>query len=490
MRIKHLVILALASAPLALDAQDTISPVKIIRGKIAPKSIVHSGNGLFFAQNMMYRHTVTVYNREFELVKTISDRVKLKDFGFAQYEGHYRGAPVECTFTNGGRYAWVSNYEMSGSESFSNPGCDDCHGAGLYDSSFVYKIDTESLEVVNIVKVGAVPKYLTTSADGKYLLVSNWSGGDVSVVDLQREEEIKRLKVGRYPRGIVVHPSQNIAYVAVMGSNKITVINLDDFTLSHYAGIGKSPRHLCIDKQGEYLYVSLNGERKIRRYHLSTSEKHDIPTGTMPRSMALSGKWLYVVNYGDDSYSKIDVTTLAVHAVGKTSSKPIGITLDEVDGRVWVACYSGSIQIFDDSDIIIPDSPQEFDLLASTSEFFGRVLSVFVMGERDITTTHTSEILSVDLSEEQPGVEQMAATEKPSIPTINSGFYVVVGSFSREENAKKLTRLYRDKGYDTQSFTNNNMTVCSVFYSPDIQSAQATADKLRTAGTDCWILNR
>src|SRR5215216_2764839 len=41
-------------------------------GNISPKSVASSGTGLVFAQNMMYRHSVTVYDsRRMKLVKTI-----------------------------------------------------------------------------------------------------------------------------------------------------------------------------------------------------------------------------------------------------------------------------------------------------------------------------------------------------------------------------------------------------------------------------------
>jgi hypothetical protein len=32
-----------------------------------------------------------------------------------------------------------------------------------------------------------------------------------------------------------------------------------------------------------------------------------------------------------------------------TGHHPIGITYDPLTGRVWVACYSGEIEIFDDA---------------------------------------------------------------------------------------------------------------------------------------------
>ena len=85
-----------------------------IGGDISPKSVVASGKGLFFAQNMMYRHTVTVYDRSFQLVATIPDTVVLSNFGHAEFQGEFQGAPVEAAFTSDGRYAYVSNYSMYG----------------------------------------------------------------------------------------------------------------------------------------------------------------------------------------------------------------------------------------------------------------------------------------------------------------------------------------------------------------------------------------
>src|SRR5581483_1229767 len=70
---------------------------KVIGGQISPKSVASSGTGIVLAQNMMYRHTVTVYSaRSFRLVKTISDAVRLSKLGYPQFHGWARGAPVEA----------------------------------------------------------------------------------------------------------------------------------------------------------------------------------------------------------------------------------------------------------------------------------------------------------------------------------------------------------------------------------------------------------
>ncbi|MCU1344231.1 MAG: YncE family protein, partial [Acidimicrobiia bacterium] len=54
-----------------------------IGGAISPKSVAASGTGLVFAQNMIYTHTVTVYDATGALKATIADSVRPSDFGFA-----------------------------------------------------------------------------------------------------------------------------------------------------------------------------------------------------------------------------------------------------------------------------------------------------------------------------------------------------------------------------------------------------------------------
>src|SRR4051812_12203595 len=92
-------------------SEGRLEKVETIGGDISPKSVTATGTGLVFAQNMMYTHTVTVYDRDFDLVATISDQVALSDFGYG-LQGTYRGAPVEAAATPDGQHVYVSNYSM------------------------------------------------------------------------------------------------------------------------------------------------------------------------------------------------------------------------------------------------------------------------------------------------------------------------------------------------------------------------------------------
>ena len=118
-----------------------------IGGDISPKSVDASGRGLVFAQNMMYRHTMTVYDSQGHLVKTIPDSVDLAAFGYPRYPGAlYRGAPVELAYAPDGRHAYVSNYSMYGA-GFGPEGTDACIDRDEIDSSFVYRVDLRTLAI-------------------------------------------------------------------------------------------------------------------------------------------------------------------------------------------------------------------------------------------------------------------------------------------------------------------------------------------------------
>ncbi|TDM14909.1 YncE family protein [Macrococcus bovicus] len=71
-------------------------------------------------------------------------------------------------------------------------------------------------------------------------------------------------------------------------------------------------------------------------------------TGQEPRSMTLAqdNKSLYVVNYNEDTASKFDTATLKPLQKVRTGHMPIGITYEPVTHTVWVANYSGSLDVY------------------------------------------------------------------------------------------------------------------------------------------------
>ena len=231
-----------------------------------------------------------------------------------------------------------------------NPVADDDCGPADWDHSFVYRIDLERLVVDDVIPVGAVPKFLAVTPDGERVVVSNWCSYDVSIIDLATGLE-RRVDVGRHPRGIAITSDSRAAYVAVMGEGTIERVDLDTGAVTAVPGAGRSPRHLLLSGDDTRLYVSNNKSGEVRIIDTPTGEvRQVVRVGEEPRTMALStdGASLYVVVYRENAVVKLragDLSILDRHATGE---RPVGVTVDPVTNRVWVADYAGSLSVFDD----------------------------------------------------------------------------------------------------------------------------------------------
>ena len=327
-------------APWPPSSAGTLRQSAVVGRDISPKSVVATGTGLLFAQNMMYSHTVTVYDRNGGLVATIDDRV-----------GSQNGAPVEAVMHPNGRWIYVSNYSMYGPGA-GPEGFDACTPASPVGESTVYRIDLASLMIDQVIPVGRVPKYLATSPDGRWLVVTNWCSWDVSIIDTRTGLVVRASAVlGRYPRGVVIDPGSTTAYVALMGQGEVVAVDLATAAVTRrITNVGGGPRHLNLSPDGATLYVTLNEDGGVARLDLASGRvTARTPTGVEPRSavLAADGANLFVVNYESGTASKIRTDTMSVVQEVATSYHPIGITYDDESRQLWVACYVGRIHIFD-----------------------------------------------------------------------------------------------------------------------------------------------
>ena len=331
--------------------QKTLREVAQLSGELTPKSIVASGTGLYFAQNVMFRHTISIFGAGKQLVKTLPDRVDLRSFGHDVRGETYRGAPVEAVFTSDGSYAFVSNYRMYGPGYHPSAGGEACEKDDG-QRSFVYRIDARTLTIDRVYEAGPTPKFMALTPDDGLLLVSNWCGYDVSVIDLEAGRTLAEIEVGRHPRGIAVTGDGATAYVAVKGATEIAVIDLSPYTarsdgrtaggsgnaagVGFLTDVGRAPRHLVLSGDDSVLYATLEGEGAVVALDAATGEELlRARTGEMPRSMDISddGTALYVVNYRSDTVTKLRAGDLAVLQTLDTAPRPVGVTYDSFNGR-------------------------------------------------------------------------------------------------------------------------------------------------------------
>jgi YVTN family beta-propeller protein len=333
---------------------DRTAMVRVLRltGDLTPKSVVASRQGLVFAQNMMYTHTVTAFRADGARLATIDDSVDLAKLGVTGHGGMAKGSPVETAFTPDGRYAWISNYSMYG-KGYGPEGLDTCTKGDGTSPSTVYRVDTRSFAIDRVVAVGSVPKYVAITPDGKRVLVTNWCSWDLSIIDAVSGKVTARVPLGgKYPRGIAVSPDSGTAYVALMGSDRVVRVDLGARTVHPYAQTGDGPRHIVESPDGKFLYVTNNGDGTVSKLDRATGAVLQfVRTGVEPRSLAISpdGGAVYSVNYESSTVTKLRTSDLKVVDEVKTDYHPIGITYEPTKKAVWVACYGGSILVFDDS---------------------------------------------------------------------------------------------------------------------------------------------
>ena len=330
-------------------ADRTMRLVKTITGDIAPKSVRASGNGLVSAHNMMYRHSVTIYDaKTLELKVTVPDRVRLSDFGYSKFPSEVRGAPVEGTYSPDGKHLYVTNYAMYG-QGFTKEGTDTCKPSDGYDRAFLYRIELEKFTIDKVYRVGVVPKVVEISSDNRFILVSNWCSYDVSIISTEVDRVVKTVPIGRYPRGITISSDSRYGYVAEMGGSSIHRIDLTDFSTVRIP-IGSNPRALQLSADDSTLYATLNLSGQVVALDLASQKVIErVKTGSAARSLVLSddGSALFVVNYGSGTLAKVGTDDFKVLEKKKVCNEPIGVTFERNFDRTWVACYGGAIKVFD-----------------------------------------------------------------------------------------------------------------------------------------------
>ena len=165
------------------------------------------------------------------------------------------------------------------------------------------------------------------------VFVANWNSYDISVISTENYQVIKTIEVGAIPRGVEFTPDGKYAYVCNFGGSTISKIDAASLeVISTINNVGISPRDMVISSKGDYAYYSAYGDGYLRKLDLQTDEVVDkIKIGIQPRSVCITNnnKYLFVVNYQNGTVDAVDLTDFKI--IGEYDADTGAVGEEEID---------------------------------------------------------------------------------------------------------------------------------------------------------------
>ena len=163
--------------------------------------------------------------------------------------------------------------------------------ASQMETAKVYEIDTSSKKILRVFDTqSAWTKVVELSPDSKTLYAANWSGNDVSAIDLATGS-VRRFPTVKTPRGLYPTADGKTLYVAGYGNGDIEKIDLASGRgkIIFSTGSSGAMRHIVGDESRGILFVSDMGKSAIFKVNLADdSVTKFVDTDADPNTIALS----------------------------------------------------------------------------------------------------------------------------------------------------------------------------------------------------------
>jgi DNA-binding beta-propeller fold protein YncE len=217
------------------------------------------------------------------------------------------------------------------------------------ESVWIY--DAETLEV--LAKHSLIGKHgvwgVAQIGDGR-LLVSNWKGETLTVIDGLSGEAVGRIPVGIKPSYLAVSPDGAKAYAAGQLSGDVSIVDIAKLEPDRILEVGSKPMGVAASADGRWLYAAAGSSRKISRIDL----KYEVVLSTFgaplatTTNLALTPDGRILLAAGENNRLLVmDAETGRTDKI-KVGADPAAVAIDPSGRHAYVACYKGaSIAIVD-----------------------------------------------------------------------------------------------------------------------------------------------
>jgi len=167
------------------------------------------------------------------------------------------------------------------------------------------------------IPVGSAPWALAVTPDGKTLYVANSGSGTVTPVSTATNEPGAPIDVGDAPRLIAMTPDGKTAYVLNWLSGTVTPIGTASNEAAPPIRVGKFPVAAAFAPGGATLYVANFGSDSVTPVNTGTGRPgHPVPAGYAPDALAVTSGGVYVVDGNSDQVTRLGAGAEPATAVG------------------------------------------------------------------------------------------------------------------------------------------------------------------------------
>jgi YVTN family beta-propeller protein len=236
----------------------------------------------------------------------------------------------------------------------------------------VVVIDPAAAQVVERVKVGARPRGLKLSRDGRELLVAVAgppkvpgragappTGAGVAVVDVPGRKVLKQIATPAAAFAVDTPADGKTAYVSSNETNEILVVDVASGTIKQKVRVGPDPQGIAVRPDGKVVYVAAHGADEVTAIDTkSMSMSGRIDAGSRPQTVLFTprGATAVVTDEGLPTVTTVDATKnafkeqFAIQGMPKTTpASALQSAVFSPDGkRLYVTTGAGkSVLILD-----------------------------------------------------------------------------------------------------------------------------------------------
>jgi YVTN family beta-propeller protein len=190
------------------------------------------------------------------------------------------------------------------------------------DSGTVMVVDLEKFRVVQEIKVGASPNFVSVSPSGYRAYVTNYGRsieGQLHIINLRTRTITATMKMGASPFGMAISPVTELVYVVMGGSNEVWVVDPDGQSVVQKIPVGEAPDGIAITPDGKRAFVANSQTNDLTVIDAQLMKVLiTVPVGKSPFGVDISpdGKRAFVVNTGSKNVSivPVDLSSLDFNA--------------------------------------------------------------------------------------------------------------------------------------------------------------------------------